>query len=289
LLETTIVHLDIVAARLLDAIARAEPPGAVALTFLLRHYLATGRDDLGLALGDALAAALAQGAAETDVAAQAGWLMLFAEATVMSDDARLVDVARSLVSTLRDGWPSALNVAEAAASVDACLRAADVEGLADPQDIVPAAIDQLERIVGGAYQPGRGMASMIHGGVHERGAHADQVQPAAALLSAFERSGRLPYSMLAEELIQPSRHISSPSGDIVVTCEAARVLCRLAALHADDAYRSAAVVAEDADYRADAERILSAHSTRALGGRLDEAAAYALALGEWLATAGNLQ
>ena len=289
MLETRIVDLDIVAARLLDAMARAEPLGAVPLTFLLRHYLATGRDDLGLALGDALAAALAQGAAETEVAAQAAWLTLFAEATVLSDDARLVEVARALASTLHDGWPSATNVAEAAASVDACLRAADVEGLADPQEVVPAAIDQLERIVGGAYQPGSGMAATIHGGAHQRGSHADQVQPAAALLSAFERSGRLPYSMLAEELIQPSRQVSPPSGDIAVTCEAARVLCRLAALHADQAYRGAAVLAEDADYRADAERILLSQSTRALGGRLDEAAAYGLALGEWLATAANLQ
>jgi hypothetical protein len=288
-LETRIVDLDIIAARLLDAIARGEPLGSIALTFLLRHYLATGRDDLGPALGDALAAALEQGGAAAGTAVQAGWLILFVEAMALSDDPRLLDAARALVSRLRDDWPSAMQVAEAAASVDACLRAADVEGLLNPQDVVPAAIDQLERIVGGAYQPGGGMAATIHGGTHTRGADADQVRPASALLAAFERSGRLPYSMLAEELIQPSRPASSRSGDTVVTCEAARVLCRLALLHADDAYRGAAVLAEDADYRGDAERILLSQSTPALGGSLEEAAAYGLALGEWLATAGNLQ
>ena len=37
---------------------------------------------------------------------------------------------------------------------------------------------------------------------------------------------------------------------------AARVWCRLAALHADDEYMRAAVVARDADYAADAGRLL---------------------------------
>ena len=67
------------------------------------------------------------------------------------------------------------------------------------------------------------------------------------------------------------------------------MLCRLAALHADEQYRGAAVLAAGADYHRDAERMLAAQSARALGGTLDEAAAYGLALGEWLATAANLQ
>jgi len=65
------------------------------------------------------------------------------------------------------------------------------------------------------------------------------------------------------------------------------VLCRLAALHADEQYRGAAVMAPDADYRADADRMLSAQAERALAGGLDVAAAYGLAVGEWLAVAGR--
>jgi hypothetical protein len=287
--EPRIGELDAVAVRLLDAIARDEPLGAGALTFLLRHYLATGREDLGEAIGGALAGALARGAGEPDVTARAAWLTLFAEATALSDDERLLTAAAALVAGLREEWPSAMQVAEAAASVDACLRATDVAGLVDPQELVPAAIDQLERIVGGAYQPGGGMAATIHGAAHARGGAADQIRPAAALLTAFERSARLPYSMLAEELVQPARRDPATPGDGVITCEAARVLCRLAVLHADEQYRGAAVLAAGADYHRDAERMLAAQSARALGGTLDEAAAYGLALGEWLATAANLQ
>ena len=272
--------------RLVGAVGRDEALGPGALTFLLRHYLATGREDLGDAVGGALAGALPRGTGERDVIARAEWLTLFAEATALSDDERLVAAAAGLVLGLREEWPSAMQVAEAAASVDACLRAADVAGLVDPQDLVPAAIDQLERIVGGAYQPGGGMAATIHGGAHVAGGAADQVRSAAALLTAFERSARLPYSMLAEELIQPARR-DSGSGDVVINCEAARVLCRLAALHADEEYRGAAVIAPDVDYRRDADRMLSAQSARALTGGLEEAAAYGLAVGEWLAFAGQ--
>ena len=286
IVEMRVAELDLLAAQLVDAVARDEPLGATALTFLLRHYLATGRDGLGDAVGMALAGALPRGAAEENVTARAEWLTLFAEATALSDDERLLAAAGGLLTGLREEWPSAMQVADAAASVDACLRAADVAGLVDPQDLVPAAIDQLERIVGGAYQPGGGMAATIHGGAHVRGSAADQVRSAAALLTAFERSARLPYSMLAEELIQPARR-DAAGGDALIACETARVLCRLAALHADDQYRGAAVVAPDADYRADADRMLSALAERALAGGLDAAAAYGLAVGEWLAFAGH--
>jgi hypothetical protein len=285
IVEMRMAELDLLAARLVDAVARDEPLGAPALTFLLRHYLATGREGLGDAVGVALAGALPRGAAEQDVTARADWLTLFAEATALSDDERLLAAAAGLLGGLREEWPSAMQVAEAAASVDACLRAADVAGLVDPRELVPAAIDQLERIVGGAYRPGGGMAATIHGGAHVRGNAADQVRSASALLTAFERSARLPYSMLAEELIQPTRREAAAGGDAIVACETARVLCRLAALHADEQYRGAAVVAPDADYGADADRMLSAHAASAPAGSLGAAAAYGLAVGEWLAFA----
>jgi hypothetical protein len=280
--DLRIAQLDAIATRALETIARAEPPGAMSLTFLLRHYLATNRAELSEALGDALAGAMTRAPAEPRVVARADWLVLFAEATALSDDERLVETVSALVGTLREEWPAAREVAEATASVEACLRAADVM---DPHDIVPAAIDQLERIIGPAYRPGGGMAGTIDRVAHERGGLADQVRPASALLTAFERTGRLPYSMLAEELIQAERRGPWDGRDLVIHCGAARVLCRLAALHADDQYRGAAVIASGADYRGDASRILEHQSARALDrarSSPDESAAYGLALGEWL-------
>ena len=64
----------------------------------------------------------------------------------------------------------------------------------------------------------------------------------------------------------------------VTNCEAACVLSRLAALHRDDEYRAAAVLAVDADYRGDAARILAAQSTRVVDAPPAHAAAYGLAL-----------
>jgi len=42
-----------------------------------------------------------------------------------------------------------------------------------------------------------------------------------------------------------------------MSCEAARVFCRLAALHDNLDYRRRAIIAPDADYRADAARVLN--------------------------------
>jgi hypothetical protein len=70
-----------------------------------------------------------------------------------------------------------------------------------------------------------------------------------------------------------------------LNCDAVRVLCRLAALHHDDDYRHVAVVAADADYRSDAERILMAQSSSAPTRDLADDAAYGLALAEYV----NLQ
>jgi hypothetical protein len=82
------------------------------------------------------------------------------------------------------------------------------------------------------------------------------------LLVAYQISGRLPYAMLAEELIQRSR--TAASADFVVACEAARVLSRLAVLHDDPDYRAAAVIVPAADYRADAARLLAAQASEAM-------------------------
>ena len=143
--------------------------------------------------------------------------------------------------------------------------------MTDPQSIVPEAIDELERIVAAAYRPGAGLAHVVNEPAGIRGGLADHVAAASALLTAHELSGRLPYSMLAEELMQSARQMHwddaggafrdgtlSAERAFAINCEAARVLCRIAALHARSDYRAAAVMRLDADYAGDATRILGA-------------------------------
>jgi len=248
--------------RLTDAVLAAltyEAPAPHAVRFLIRRYVATGRDDIRDRLEPALTRALdAWHDAPRDD--QAGWLMLFAESAAVSDDERVRDAALGLFHSLQAGWGRDRRVAAAAAAVDACLRV-DVPGL--PADGVQRAVDELERLVTLTYQPGEGLTS--GGGAPSL---ADHVRAASALLTAFERTDRLPYSMLAEELMQAAaRALGSADGagftdgdsvakPFALNCEAASVLCRLAALHASGEYRSAAVVAGGADYARDAGRIL---------------------------------
>jgi hypothetical protein len=276
--DLRIAELETITARVLDALA--ETVDAASLTFLLRQYLSTDRADLRDALGRALASALEHAAAEPGVASRAGWLVLFAEVAAITDDERIVAAAGELRAGLRAEWPRVRGVSDASLSVEACLIAAN---LFDPHQLVPPAIDHLEHVIGGAYQPGEGV----------RGGLADQVRAASALLTAFEITGRLPYSMLAEELMQTARPAAADdteatveiagaadmaSSVLVVYCDAARVLCRLAVLHDDAEYRGAAVIASDARYRDDAARILASQSPRALAARPEHAAVYGLAL-----------
>jgi uncharacterized protein YyaL (SSP411 family) len=191
-------------------------------------------------------------------------------------------------------------------SVDACLAAAPLFAPTETAaaGLLQAAIDELERVVSAAYQPGRGVAHALGGTPARPGELDDHVSAAAALLTAFGATGRLPYSMLAEELMQYARRTwwdearggfgqagaggaGFPPTGFSSNCSAARVLCRLAALLEDDEYRRVAVVAADADYAADAERTLEALA-RGYRARGVEAAPYAVALGEWLihSTAG---
>src|SRR5262245_56786919 len=156
----------------------------------------------------------------------------------VSEDQRLLDAARDLIDRLSRQWGTgSLRVAEGADSVEACLVASHV---GDPHELVPRAIDELERIAGGVYRRGQAV-----------GDAADHVWLASALIAAFEISGRLPYSMLAEELVQTAR-ADFHRADFVTRCLGVRVLGRLAALHDDTAYRGAAVIKAEADYRHDA-------------------------------------
>ena len=282
--------------RLVDAtiaaLERGEPVGPVSLTFLIRCYGASDRADIRQLLEPALAQALdAQGLART-VGERAAWLVLFSDALALSADDRLYDTAASLATALRSGWGRSFDIAPGAVSVDACLRASRS---VDLPALVPEAIDELERLAAAGYRPGEGLAHRGDPGAGAGGGLADHVALSSALLTGYHLSGRLPYSMLAEELMQFARRLLwddslgifadeklDPAETFCLNCDAARVLCGLAALHADADYREAAVIRADANYAADAARILGAQeiysrASSALGG------AYGLALQEWLA------
>ena len=231
----------------LDALAREEPIPPRALQLLLRRYQSGAREDIGEVVGGALASALDAHLADAAVPVRVAWLELFVEASTLSDDERLPRAIEGLVVDLRREW-TAPRLDERVAAIDACLYAARLPAF---QPIAADAIDELERAVGRAYEPGEAFGST-----------ADQVRAASTLLTAYAVSGRLPYSMLAEELMQRVQH-GAPQLDFVTDCERARVLCRLARLHDDPDYRAAAILAPGADYRRDAERLLAAQAAEA--------------------------
>lgn len=273
-------ELEEVTARALGAIARAELFDAALPAFLLRRYLDTLAAELGDALGVALAQSLELAGLDPTVTGRAAWLTLLVEATAIADDERMRPGVAALVEALRAEWPAQTRIDEVSASVKACLRAAEI---VEPGDLVQGAIDHLERVIGGSYRPGEGLVRDLDG-LRARASVDDHVRGASALLTAFEITGRLPYSMLAEELIAVAvaRRACPPGPGLVVQCEMARVLCRLAALHDDPDYRGAAVIAGGADYRAEASRILAAESVRARVATPSAAAAYGLALRDLL-------
>jgi transketolase len=172
---------------------------------------------------------------------------------------------------LRSEWLSAMNQA-LALSDDPSLQPAIAASLA-------AVIDDLERLIGRSYEPGYGLAG---------GTLADHAWCALALLAAFDLTGRLPYSMLAEELVQFARRQwwrddrGAFDGDLRANAVAARVLCGLAILRQDPQYAEAAAVAHDTRYAHQVGQILAAlaiHEPQ----RSDAAADYGLALLDWFA------
>jgi hypothetical protein len=269
---------------------------ALALTFLLRRYRATGRSDVCNALEPALARALDRRAADETTTQRAAWLAVFSEAAILSADERIHDAGNTLAAELVREWGRESAVDAAASSVDACLVWSQVR---DSGNLVASAVDELERIVASAYQPEEGLAHSTGRGGSMRGQLTDHVALSMALLTAYDVSARLPYSMLAEELMQFARRSlwDEEAGafwtstldrhqPLVDNCNAARVLCRLAALHADPDYIKAAVVAPHADYAQDAARVLSRESQSYQKGE-PVTAAYGLALAQWLDLAVN--
>jgi len=190
---------------------------------------------------------------------------------------------------------------------DACRRIGWVELMTDAsavtddprlidcvRDALPRAIDGLESFVRHAYEPGEGLLDATCG---------DHLRCSNALLTAFQLCGRLPYAMLAEELVQAARRrwwdtesgafvIDGPSGTADVSFQVnslgAQALCRLAALHADPEYRAAAVLAPHTTHAADARTILTT-LTDAAGEHRAHAALFGRALLAWFAVDPDLQ
>jgi hypothetical protein len=278
----------------LRAIESGERTTPHALLFLLRRYSTTGSEILSEALGPALARALEMSLARDEDDDRAQWLMLFVEAAGLSSDDRLLPAVNDLTEGLIDGWPSGGRVAAASRAVEACLAATRVNGA-----WLASAIDELERIIGMSYQPGDGLAHNLVSAAREPGCLDDYAAAASALLSAYTATGRLPYSMLAEELMQFARRswwdstrggFVAPVERFTAQCQAGRVLCRLALLHRDEEYRQVAVIAHASDYADDAARTLRSLEDKYQSVGVD-AALYGIALGEAeaLRLAVNLQ
>lgn len=270
-----------------DALDRGEMIAAAALQLLLRRYSTGARADLAEPLGAALAREIdrqAQYGCDDDCE---GWVALFSEAAAISDDPRLARAAADLLEGLRARWSRAAKNVEAVdqvmRSVEACLLAVNVPAA---RELVAEAIDALERVVAGAYRPGQGVAHEIAQTPFVRGGLSDHVRSASTLLTAYMLTARLPYAMLADELMQsvlrtPPDELEGRDVPFALNCELARVFCGLAALHRDEEYRQKAVLAVDEDYAADAAHTLAALAS-SVRERGVEAAPFGLALAEWL-------
>src|SRR5258706_6823551 len=113
--------IDWVTDTVLQSLVRDEPLTAPALTFLLRRYTATEREDLREALESALTRALEGQLSVASCDERAAWLTLLVEAAAVSADERLHAAAVDLVSSLGPEWGRLAYVDEAAVSIDACL------------------------------------------------------------------------------------------------------------------------------------------------------------------------
>lgn len=259
---------------------RGEPPAPAALTLLVRQYEATGRDDVRQALEGALVQAVGIPAACAERPRRAEWLQLLLEVRRVSEDQRVIEACDVLAGDLQREWPSGGDLETVMRSIDACLASG----------AIAPAVDELERVVALAYSPGSGVAHAAADPRGARGGLGDHVSTAAALLTAFSATGRLPYAMLAEELMQfalrtflatgaPNPEPGTRNQEPLV--QFARVCCRLAAIHDDADYQAAAVLA-DHDYAADAERTLASLAGECRGENA-RGAIYGVALLEWFA------
>lgn len=195
--------------------ADPEPSAPAAWLFLLRDFIATGYPPTGDVVERGLTAALHLASADADPCRRVQWVRLIAEAVLISDDARLVQV------------------------VEASL---------------PASVDLLDERVRGWYEPGKGLVGQsleVH------------LAYANALLDAFDMTGRLPYSRLADELVQlarrnPAVQPGAPEFADLAAADLLRALTRLTKLHADPEYRAAAALPPGGIDTAEAARLAEA-------------------------------
>ena len=281
--------LEEIIEQVIARLAGGAPPSPTALTLLLRCYGRTDRHDIQAALEPALAVALDLHTQAQSTSERAEWLVLFADVGTLSADDRLRGSVEGLVAGLRHEWGRSREIVSIASSTEACLR---VSGRLDLGSIAVDAIDELERIVGATYRPGAGLTGQEP--AETPIVLADHIAVSSALLTAFEVSARLPYSMLAEELMQFARRRlwdetagcfvdpdHAPDEVFRLNCRAARVMLRLGALHRDADYVAAAIIGPDAAYGQDAARILVSQHAASCGLGADQAE-YGLALLEWL-------
>lgn len=275
----------------LQAINRGEdiPQSAVAL--LLRRYADTGHSGVQEAAEQALTRVLDEVPAGKHDTPE--WLIVLTEAAAFSPDDRLAHAVARVGTSLRSTWPSRGPVGPAMRTVEACLHAATLVR-SDGPSLLAQSVDELERLVGATYLPGEGLSSSIGDIEGPRGTLEDQSSGAGALLAAIGATGRLPYGMLAEELVQFAcqrwwdEGLGRFQGDFAANCQAARVLCQLAVLRADGGYVQSAVIAPHADYTERARRVLDALAEEAPRHGVG-AASYGLALLDWFAFAHGLQ
>jgi hypothetical protein len=288
------------------ALSEQDVQSPALLTFLLRRYAATGDPELLRALEPALAAAVhAANDAPADDWPQ--WVLLFVEACAWSSDERLREALIALTDRVIRQDFTAGATGHLFRSISASLAGAAMHP--DPaaaREQLRRAIHAMEDLVSASYQPGAGVAQEIPLRGNRARALSDQIEAAAALVSAYLESARLPYSMLAEEFVQfAKRHwwdgtrgcFRSTGGedepltdlDFAANAASARLFCRLAHLHHDEGYRHAAVVAPDADYLADADRMIEVLAADALTRCAPCVAVYGLALDDQLRLRANLQ
>lgn len=256
---------------LLAGDARGEQLGPAGLTFLMRRYAAAGGEELRPALERGLTQTLDRVAAGECGPA---WIHVLCEAAAITDDAGVVDAVADASRALSVAWPCRGTLLEAMRSVGACLAAASVVG----GDLVSVSIDELERVVCLVYRPGERLPRSLRDPDSDDGGVEEHVAAATALLTAYDVTARLPYPMLAEELIQPVR-----AADGLKSPHYARVLGRLARLHDDDEYVRAAVVLRSSDYRAQAHDILDELANSVVED-LEEAALIGIAMDEFART-----
>jgi hypothetical protein len=233
-----------------------------AITLLLRQYAVTGRDDLREGVGAALARAMHEACVERSRDTRVAWLGLFIEAASLSEDERLRASIDATADALANEWPAAGTVSSVLKTVEVTLAAANaIDGAAESAALITRAVDELERVIGHTYSPGAGIVHDIGRNARDPGTLGDHAAAASALLMAYGVSGRLPYGMLADELMQFARRQwwieSRWNAPFAEACEAARVTCRLAVLYRDVEYREGAVLAE-VSYAEDAARAIAA-------------------------------